>query len=97
MGKGSGKERGGKMHKIRRKQQNTHGNEMTLYKAPILLPISLMSEICATHGVTTLMKAPEQNPYSREYRMSLSKSLAVVQHAIVNNPLKNADGTRRLK
>ncbi|KAK1218315.1 hypothetical protein PQX77_019007 [Marasmius sp. AFHP31] len=56
-----------------------------------------MSEIRATHGVTTLMKAPEQNPYSKEYTMSLSMSLAVVQHAIVNNPLKNAEGTRRLK
>ena len=63
-----GKEREGKAELTERKKKRekerkgTHGKEKILYKTPILVPISDISDICATHGLTTDTKEPEKNP-----------------------------------
>lgn len=69
---------------------------MMLYKIPIRLPISLISEICATHGVTTEMKAPEKNPYVAEKNISDTRSLANSQSTRLSSPDMKAEGARRL-
>ena len=45
-----------------KKEKETHGKERILYRMPILVPICLISDICATHGLTTETKDPETNP-----------------------------------
>ena len=45
-----------------KKKEGTHGKEIILYSMPILVPICDISDICATHGLTTDTKDPEMNP-----------------------------------
>ena len=77
-------------------QISTHGNEMMLYRMPNLVPICHIFEICATHGVTSEINAPEKNPYSEENSITETKDFANNQTTTQESPEKNAEGMRRL-
>ena len=68
-----------------------------LYSIPILVPIRGMSEIWATQGIITEMKAPEKNPYKAENSITVTNDLANIQTMRHTKPEKKADGMRRLK
>lgn len=55
-------EGGGKRGVRKKEERGTHGKERILYNMPILTPICAISDICATHGVTTDTKEPDRNP-----------------------------------
>lgn len=46
----------------RRRDDATHGTDMTLYNIPILVPTRPLSEMDATAGVSTDMNAPDTKP-----------------------------------
>lgn len=64
---------------------------------PIRAPISVISEICATHGVITEMKAPEKNPYIAQNTMICVTDFAKSQNTTQRSPERNAEGTSKLK
>jgi hypothetical protein len=43
-------------------KRGTHEKEIILYSMPVLVPICGISDICATHELTTDVKDPETNP-----------------------------------
>lgn len=87
------------MHQLRnvRYRAGTHGNDNTLYNIPILIPISLISEICATHGFMSEMKAPDKKPKIVEKTMITAKLWANIQMKRQDSPARRAEGYRRLK
>jgi len=56
-----------------------------------------MSDIWATHGVTSEMKAPEKNPYTAENNITDTTDFAKSQKTTHEKPERNAHGTSRLK
>lgn len=77
--------------------KNTHGKDIMLYNIPILLPICLISDICATHGVTTEMNAPDENPYAAAKSIRGTIDLANCQKTRQRRPEIKAEGKSRLK
>jgi hypothetical protein len=69
---------------------------MMLYSMPILVPICPISDICATHGVTSDINAPEKNPYSEEKSITEANDFANNQTTTQESPEKKAEGVRRL-
>lgn len=85
------------MHERERNGRNeTHGTEMNVYSMPMRIPISRMSDICATHGVTTEVNAPDKRPYRAAKMMIATRLLPNIQKTRHESPAKKAEGQRRL-
>jgi len=74
----------------------SEGTEMSVYSAPMRVPISRISDICATHGVTTEMNAPDKRPYRMANTTTATRSLANIQKTRHKSPERKAEGQRRL-
>lgn len=75
----------------------THGTDMSVYSAPMRVPISRMSDICATHGVMTEVNAPDKRPYRAAKTAIETGPLLNIQKTRHVNPERKAVGHRRLK
>jgi len=74
----------------------SEGTEMSVYSAPMRVPISRMSDICATHGLMTEMSAPDKRPYKAAKRAIETESLPNIQKTRHVSPQRKAEGHRRL-
>jgi hypothetical protein len=64
---------------------------------PILVPIHLISDICAMQGLITEIKAPEKNPYIPQNTMIDVRFFEISQITRQDRPEKNAEGNKTLK
>lgn len=75
----------------------TYAKDATLYKIPILVPTSLMSEICDTQGICMARNVPAKHPYTTPKTMMGTRDLANVQKTKARRPMRHADGDAMLK
>lgn len=75
----------------------THGNATSVYSPPILLPITLTSEIPATHGLISAINPPLQNPYATAYNITNTTEFSErSQRVRVKMPMEREERARRV-